>query len=310
MSGMKVSEKKVESTQHLLSTVLSLGTAHDPAVLGELEGACQEILTKHSRRVVAEYVHGSQVVLLDIEGTTTPIPFVTTVLFPYAEEAVEDYVTNNYDDLTDVITAMRKQALDDGKAVPQIPKEDQGRDKVVAGVVANVRHNSQQNRKLAPLKELQGRIWKEGYAAGKLKGKVFDDVPRALRRWKEMGLEVHIFSSGSVPAQKLLFGYSDHGDLLPYISGHHDLTTAGNKRVSDSYTAIAKSLKVKPESVVFLTDQVGEAVAAREAKMRPILLNRPENLRLPPEEQGVAPGFLQLLTFDDLFPSSKRHRDE
>lgn len=44
--------------------------------------------------------------------------------------------------------------------------------------------------------------------------RVYNDVIPALKHWTSLGLKVYIYSSGSVEAQKMLFGNSKHGNLL------------------------------------------------------------------------------------------------
>ena len=201
-------------------------------------------------------------VLLDIEGTTTPVDFVYRVLFPDARERVLGF-------------------LETWKADPEIAHEvaslgeEHGRD-VVAGhappawdgsteaAAAYARWLMDQDRKLTPLKSLQGRIWAEGYATGRLRGQVYEDVPAALMRWTAASRRVAIFSSGSVLAQKLLFGNTDEGDLTPYFSAYFD-TTTGPKGESDSYRRIASALGEPAGAGLFVSDVVAELDAARDA---------------------------------------------
>ena len=132
------------------------------------------------------------------------------------------------------------------------------------------------DRKSTPLKALQGRIWEAGYREGFLRGQVFPDVPRALRRWHSAGLDTRIFSSGSILAQKLLFGYSEVGDLTRYLKGYFD-TTTGPKKDESSYRPIASRFGVAPESILFVSDVVEELDAARTAGMHTRLCRRQAN---------------------------------
>ena len=259
---------------------------------------------------VSEYIKGVDSVICDIEGTTTPIPFVSTVLFPYSIEKASNFLENNFEKLTDVVNGMRKQAEEDGGDVPQIRKDCETTE-IIKDVVANLQHNLKLNRKLTAMKDLQGKIWDGGYKSGELKGAVFNDVAPAFKRWCESGKKVYIYSSGSVAAQKLIFGYSSAGDLLPHLTNHYDLSNIGNKREACSYTKIAEDLgkSDSTNSLLFLTDMVPEATAAREAGFKVFLLDRPENLIMSAEDTKTAESFITLKNFDDIFPG-KRTREE
>ena len=130
--------------------------------------------------------------------------------------------------------------------------------------------------KATGLKELQGLIWQEGYAAGQLRSHVYPDVPSALRRWSEAGLDLRIFSSGSIAAQKVFFAHTEAGDLLSLFRGHYD-TTSGPKREADSYRRIAADMKMPPSAILFLSDVTQELDAATAAGMRTALVVRPGN---------------------------------
>ena len=133
---------------------------------------------------------------------------------------------------------------------------------------------SLEDRKVTPLKALQGIIWKKGFETGVLKGHVYPDVAPALARWHSEGKTLAIFSSGSVSAQKQLFGNSINGDLSPYFSAFFD-TQTGMKRDPQTYVAIANSLSMLPANVLFLSDVVEELAAAKQAGMNTTQLVRP-----------------------------------
>ncbi|KAK7837790.1 putative bifunctional methylthioribulose-1-phosphate dehydratase/enolase-phosphatase e1 [Quercus suber] len=210
-------------------------------------------------------------IVLDIEGTTTPISFVTEVLFPYARGNVGKHLSATYDtaETQDDIKLLRSQVQDDLKqgvvgAVP-IPSDDAGKEDVIAALVANVEAMIRADRKITALKQLQGHIWQTGYENNELEGVVFEDVPEALEKWHALGTKVYIYSSGSTLAQRLIFGNTNYGDLRKYLSGFFD-TTVGNKRETRSYVEISKSLGVdKPSEILFVTDVYQEAVAAKAA---------------------------------------------
>ncbi len=205
-------------------------------------------------------------VLTDIEGTTTPVSFVYEVLFPYAEARLEE--------------ACAKAASEPAfaGAVEQLTKEHaEESDSVELGDGAPyAKWLMAQDRKSTGLKMLQGLIWQAGYHDGSLRAQVYDDVPAALATWRQAGLRLRIYSSGSVLAQKLLFGHTEQGDLTPLFEGYHD-TTTGPKMAAESYRKIADAYQLEPGAVLFLSDVAAELDAAAEAGMPTALLKRPGN---------------------------------
>ncbi|KAK9131813.1 hypothetical protein Scep_011341 [Stephania cephalantha] len=226
-------------------------------------------------------------IVLDIEGTTTPISFVTDVLFPYARDNVSKHLTETYDskETKDDIKLLRAQVDYDLKqgvpgAIP-IPPDDAEKEKVIAALVANVESMIRADRKVTALKELQGHIWRTGFQGNELEAVVFDDVVEALKTWHASGIKVYIYSSGSREAQRLIFGNTNFGDLRKYLCGFFD-TTIGNKREARSYFEISQSLGVdKPSDILFLTDVVPEAAAAKAAGLKVIISIRQGNAPLP-----------------------------
>ncbi len=210
-----------------------------------------------------------RVVLLDIEGTATPVSFVQDVLFPYARERMSGWLQAyaNEPEVSAAIQALRREhAEESGDDLPPPWRDkDPG---------AYARWLIDRDRKSTPLKMLQGRIWEDAYRAGLLMAPVFDDVPKALARWTKDGREVAIFSSGSVLAQRLLFAHTTAGDLTRFLSGYFD-TTTGPKRDRASYVRIAAARGKAPSEVLFLSDVPAELDAAREAGMRTALCVRP-----------------------------------
>ncbi|KAI7732985.1 hypothetical protein M8C21_024976, partial [Ambrosia artemisiifolia] len=211
-------------------------------------------------------------VVLDIEGTTTPISFVTDVLFPYARDNVRMHLEE-----TKIKEDLQKGVVG---AVP-VPSDDAGKEEVIAALVANVEEMIKADRKITSLKQLQGHIWRTGFEKNEIKGVVYDDVPQAFERWHASGVKVYIYSSGSRLAQRLIFGYTNYGDLRKYLCGFFD-TRVGNKRETQSYIEISESLGVdKPSDILFVTDVIQEAVAAKAAGLEVIISVRPGNGPLP-----------------------------
>jgi enolase-phosphatase E1 len=208
--------------------------------------------------------------LLDIEGTTTPVDFVTRVLFPYAREHVRDFLIRHAPtdrSIHDELDVLYSEHQTDERAGPSPPpwRKDSPA-AVLDSAAAYVHWLMDRDRKSTALKALQGRIWEEGYQAGHLRGQVYADVPRAFARWRAQGRDVAIFSSGSVLAQKLLFSRSEAGDLMPFLRAYFD-TTTGAKGDAESYRKIARALGEEPQAVLFLSDVTAELDAARAAGM-------------------------------------------
>ena len=227
-------------------------------------------------------------ILLDIEGTTTPIDFVHKVLFPYAKVRVGKYVEMHFGKLSDEISQLVHESwYDETYTVPVEPTEP-------GSVAAYLEHLISVDRKSTPLKSIQGDLWKEGYESGELKSIVYDDVPPAFERWTTEGKIIAIYSSGSVLAQKLLFGYTDHGDLTPFISANFD-TNIGHKREAESYRTIAQELNCNAENILFLSDIPEELAAAEEAGYQTRLVVRPNNA-----EHDAAERFTSITSFEGL----------
>lgn len=205
-------------------------------------------------------------ILLDIEGTTTPIAFVHDVLFNYAREHVRDYLVQHPNE--SAIAQLREEHAHDTEAPPLTDD--------LESITGYVNWLIDRDRKSTGLKSLQGKIWREGYEQGTLKAQVFDDVRPALERWHSAGLEISIFSSGSVLAQQLLFAHTRAGDLTEFISNYFD-TTVGAKGDAESYRRIAGDLNLPAGEILFISDVVTELEAARASGMQTRLSIRPGN---------------------------------
>ncbi len=238
---------------------------------------------------------GYSAVVLDIEGTTTPVSFVYEVLFPFARAHVAEFLAKNWEDeavQAAVAQIARDVAADVAAGVEGARAVDVESQQ---SVVESVLWQMDADRKATGLKDLQGQIWLNGYVHGELEAIVYEDVPRAFKDWREDQVPVYIYSSGSVAAQKLLFAYTGFGSLKSFLSGYFD-TTTGPKREAQSYRDIAAGIGHAPERVVFVTDIYEEAVAAREAGLQAKIIVRAGNKELPASHD-----FSVITSFDELF---------
>jgi 2,3-diketo-5-methylthio-1-phosphopentane phosphatase len=202
-------------------------------------------------------------VVLDIEGTTSPAAFVYEQLYPYARSRFASWLAEHSAD-EDVARAMEQVHEligDEGTSMHR--------------VVSALEDWSLRDLKITPLKTVQGRIWADGFAAGELTAPFFPDVIPALRTWREVGLDLYIYSSGSVNAQRAWFGHTPEGDLRSMLRGYFDTENAGPKKVTGSYSTIAGVIGCAAPQVVFLSDSVEELDAARAANWRTVGVRRP-----------------------------------
>jgi enolase-phosphatase E1 len=199
-------------------------------------------------------------ILTDIEGTTSSISFVHDVLFSYARQRMAEYVRSHAHEppVAACLQAVRDEA---------------GQELDVEQIIAQLLQWIDEDKKITPLKALQGMIWAAGYEQGDFTGHMYEDAVQCLRQWHQQGIALYVFSSGSVKAQKLLFGFSDYGDLTPLFSGYYD-TTIGNKREAAAYRAIADNIGLPAGEILFLSDISEELHAAQAAGMQVIHLVR------------------------------------
>lgn len=201
-----------------------------------------------------------KVILTDIEGTTSSLSFVKDVLFPYARERMAEFVRQHAQE-----AAVRKEL----EEVRRLSGKNLSEPEVIEQLIRWI----DEDKKITPLKSLQGMIWEDGYKKGAFKGHMYEDAVRYLKQWNQAGIRLYVFSSGSVPAQKLLFAHTEHGDLTPLFSGYFD-TTVGNKREADSYRKIAAAIGISCGDILFLSDIREELDAARVAGMQVAWLMR------------------------------------
>jgi len=199
-------------------------------------------------------------ILTDIEGTTTDIAFVHEVLFPYARVHIGEFVRTHAQD-----PAVRDQI--------EAVAAEVGRPLLVDQTIGQLLRWIDEDKKITPLKALQGMIWETGYKTGDFQGHVYPDAEKNLRAWHAAGKKLYVYSSGSVQAQKLLFGYTPYGDLTPLFSGYFD-TRIGDKRAAASYERIRESISRPAGEFLFLSDIGEELDAALAAGMQTCWLMR------------------------------------
>lgn len=244
-------------------------------------------------------------ILLDIEGTTTPVDFVYEVLFPFARRHVRKSIQRHHDsqEIAAIISALGAEHHADlknspdqmkgGRLIP--PRNENSTESLLESVTQYVFWLMDQDRKSTALKALQGQIWKDGYLSGQLRSQIYPDVVPAFIRWRRQERAIHIFSSGSILAQKLLFAHTAEGDLTGYISDYFD-TTTGAKTDATSYGSISNKIGRPSAEVLFVSDVNAELDAAREAGMETAICVR--------QETGATENSAHPLvhTFDVIFP--------
>jgi len=217
-------------------------------------------------------------ILLDIEGTTSSIAFVYDEMFPFVRREIGPFLESTWHDEA-TRHACSRIAADEGLEsreawfVAKGANGEKAQQKLVHETVARLMDS---DAKTTGLKQIQGLIWQAGFESGELNAHVYEDVPLALRAWRERQIDLRIYSSGSVAAQKLCFGHTVAGDLLPLLSGHYD-TTTGPKKDSSSYQAIASHWQLPASKMLFLSDVPAELDAATSAGMQTALCVRPGN---------------------------------
>jgi enolase-phosphatase E1 len=240
-----------------------------------------------------------EAILLDIEGTTTPLGFVYDVLFPYAARQLNAFIRRHFRDpeIRRFLESLRQQrALDASLGLEPPAWNDNSEEADINSLAEYGRWLMKHDRKDPSLKSFQGLVWQEGYAAGELRGQVYPEVPKALQRWHEQGKVTYIYSSGSVLAQKLLLQSTEYGDLTGLLDGFFD-TEVGAKTDPKSYRTISAKIRCEPQQVLFLSDATKELAAAESASMHTALSVRPGNRPLEPAR------FVVIRSFDEIFPS-------
>lgn len=240
-----------------------------------------------------------RILLLDIEGTTTPIEFVHQTLFPYIIDKLETFLHEHFrkSEVSSLIQQLRTQnQVDERQGVRPPPWTDEPGEARLRSCIAYCKWLMARDSKSTPLKSLQGKIWQEGYTRGELHGQVYSDVPPAFTRWRLQKREICIYSSGSVLAQQLLFSTVSSGDLTTQIAAYFD-TNVGPKAEAGSYRKIAELLAQDPYYFLFISDAAKEVGAAYDAGMQAIICNR--DLRSSLSHEGK----LFIRSFDEVFPN-------
>lgn len=230
--------------------------------------------------------------LLDIEGTTCPVSFVAEVLFPYARERLQDFLAEHAAEPEVAALVSATQARWQADTTPAActllqrsrvtatgggmePPDTAARQAALA-VVPYLQWLIDHDVKDTALKDLQGRIWASGYASGSIVAPVFNDAAAALKRWHAQGLILAVYSSGSVPAQQLLYRHTQAGDLSTLFNHWFD-TRSGAKQAVSSYQAICSAMGCQPEAVLFISDSVAELRAAQQAGLSVLFSDRDGN---------------------------------
>jgi len=225
-----------------------------------------------------------QGILLDIEGTTSSLSFVHEVMFPFVRRELGAYLHQHLGQgepgSAELAQACDLIARDAGHASWRAWVG--ARDLLAARALLEqeIFRLMDGDVKSTGLKRLQGLIWRTGFESGELLAHVYDDVPPALSRWCEAGLDVRVYSSGSVEAQRLFFGHTIAGDLLHHFRGHYD-TTTGPKKEPASYSKIAAAFALPPARILFISDVLAELDAATAVGFPTALSMRPGNAAVP-----------------------------
>ena len=241
--------------------------------------------------------------ITDIEGTTSSISFVHEVLFPYASAKLGKFIQNNSGEpfISQIIHKVINFGSDgDGYELNacSAPMQELS-EKQIKHALDILQHWIKLDMKIKPLKDLQGLIWEAGYKNGDFKGHIYQDAYESLKKWHAEGIPLYIYSSGSVHAQKLLFGHTEYGDLNPLFSGNFD-TKIGAKKESQSYEKIAGVIASDNEAIsqakdiLFLSDIEAELDAAKETGMQTIQLIRPGST--PSAKHTKLESFNQVIT--------------
>ena len=241
-----------------------------------------------------------QHLLLDIEGTTCPVSFVSDILFPFAKQEISQYIRLHWDTnngSSAIQEAKNEWSNDQSSESMQLKKQvNLAQIDEAEGLIQYLQHMISIDKKSTALKDLQGKIWEHGYNKGELKSELFPETAECLRQWHEQKLTLSVYSSGSIHAQKLLYRHSSEGNLEALFSHWFD-THTGPKKSLRSYTTIAHQLNSNPDNVWFVSDNVMECDAARAAGMHTLFSLRDGNPDRDPKDHKVIESLRQVSAF-------------
>lgn len=238
-------------------------------------------------------------VLLDIEGTTCPVSYVAEILFPYASANLAPYLEKHQQEadiralIQELETIWLQDTDQEARDLLSLSRQSIEQSDV-GGILPYLNFLIRCDRKVTPLKDLQGKIWAEGYARGELIGPLFEDVPKSLRRWQQEGLILAVYSSGSIAAQQLIYQYSNHGDLRSLFSHWFD-TRTGSKHDPSSYTLIAEMMRCAPQAILFVSDSHSELQAANQSGLQVVCSQREIDQRKELQTYPAIDDFHQIL---------------
>ena len=242
----------------------------------------------------------SQHLLLDIEGTTCPVSFVSDILFPFAKQELSSYVKTYGNDNSQnqaIQEAKKEWEEDQSERSRQLKRQvDLQQISVIDGLIQYLKHLISIDRKSTALKDLQGQIWEHGYNKGELKAELFPETTECLQQWHQIGITLSVYSSGSIQAQKLLYRHTSEGNLEPLFSHWFD-THIGPKKASKSYTTIISRLNTAPGNIWFVSDNGAECDAARTAGMQTLFSLRDGNPDRIPRDHKVIQSLREVSIF-------------
>jgi enolase-phosphatase E1 len=236
-------------------------------------------------------------ILLDIEGTTCPVNYVSQTLFPYASQQLPTYlhVHQGDPDIAALIEELEKLWQEDkDPAAKQLRRQqDSPATEPAQALMPYLQHLIRTDQKVTALKDLQGRIWESGYSQGVLVAPIYEDVPSTLSGWKEQGLCLAVYSSGSIAAQKLLYRYSNAGNLSTLFEHWFD-TRTGLKQTPESYSSISRHMQCESTNILFISDSYNEVEAAHQAGLH-VLLSHREDSPIPPSPYQAIRSFHEII---------------
>ena len=236
-------------------------------------------------------------ILLDIEGTTCPVSFVTNTLFPYAQSELKNFLEThrNNPSINQLIKNADEEWRQDNDEDSAILRRqlDESQRHIHPKVEVYLQLLITADKKSTALKDIQGKIWREGYTTGRISSELYEDAYESLKRWHKQGFRLAVYSSGSIEAQHLLYKYTNKGDL-EYLFSHWFDTHVGNKKKGSSYTYIASAMDCKPENILFISDNSDKCDAAKNAGLITLYSLRDGNPQQEPRDHPV------IISLDDV----------